>query len=374
MSQQTYPNLFKPGTIGTLTLPNRMAVAPMTRISATEDGLATDQMADYYVSYVTGGFGLIISEGTYPDTRYSQGYPGQPGIATGAQAAAWTKLVEKVHGAGGKMFVQFMHAGALSQHNEHADETIAPSAIRPEGEMAKNYKGEGPFKEPRAMTVQDIAETIQGFADAARRAVEAGFDGIELHGANGYLLDQFTTPELNRREDDYGGSLENRMRFTREVTAAVVDAAAGAIPVGVRVSQLKVNNRTYQWPDGDAHARAIFSAIADAGATYVHANAAPGPVNVFDTGKTLARLAREYFGGVVVTCGGLADPHVAEGLIAAGDADFIANARASLADPELPKKIAADKAPIEFDMGMTTPLATLDNTANWRKSNLGVAS
>lgn len=363
MSTQNHPHLFASGNIANTIIKNRLVVAPMTRVSAGPKGIPTDQMAAYYSDYIKGGFGLIISEGTYPDDKKSQGYHNQPGIVTDEQVAAWSKVTKAVHDEGGLIFIQLMHAGAMSQY---FDETVGPTKIQYTGTMAPNYIGEGAYPVPKELSVDEIEQIVKDFAASATRAVEAGFDGIEIHGANGYILDQFTAPETNQREDQYGGSLENRMRLHGEVMAAVKQAVAGRVPVGMRTSQVKVNDRTYKWGEGVKHARALFGALADAGADFIHINAPPGNAEVFDTGKTMARLCRDDFNGQIITCGMMSDPAVADKLVASGDSDFIANARAALADQAYPKKIAANETPIAFDMGMTSPMANLDNTQAWR--------
>ena len=196
-----YPNLFSGTRLDSVELGNRAVVAPMTRISAAPGGLATDQMADYYAAYARSGFALIFTEGTYIDEAFSQGYPGQPGIANAAQQAAWCKVVDAVHAEGVPILMQLLHAGALIQHNDYVSEAIAPSAFQPIGQQAPHYKGNGAFAMPREITRDQMRETVTAFADASRRAIDAGFDGIEIHGANGYLPDQFLTDYTNKRTD-----------------------------------------------------------------------------------------------------------------------------------------------------------------------------
>src|SRR5581483_610438 len=163
-----------PFSFAGVNLQNRAVVAPMSRVSTKGDGVPTENMKNYYVSFAEGDFGMIISEGTYTDQAYSQAYANQPGIVTSRQVSAWRNIVDAVHVAGSVMFLQLMHAGALSQGNHYRDQTIAPSAVQPEGQMLPEYGGQGPFPLPRAMTEQDIQEAIEGFAQAASRAREAG--------------------------------------------------------------------------------------------------------------------------------------------------------------------------------------------------------
>lgn len=238
----------EPFGLGSLPLRNRFAVAPMTRVSATPEGVPTAQMSEYYREYAAGGFGLIVTEGVYTDATHSQGYFGQPGMVTAAQIAGWRAVTDSAHEAGAAIVAQLMHAGAISQGNTLGFETIGPSAVVPRGQMMADYGGAGgPWSAPREMTVRDIDQVVTGFAVAAANARDAGFDGVEIHGANGYLLDQFLTDYTNLRTDEYGGPVRNRVRLIAQVLAAVRDAV-GDFPVGVRLSQTKVNDFTYRWP------------------------------------------------------------------------------------------------------------------------------
>ena len=263
-------HLFTPLRVGQLTLPNRLAVAPMTRVSATADGRATQQMAGYYEAFAAGGFGLVITEGIYTDKAHAQGYLFQPGLADDAQRDAWRPVVDRVQAQGGRIIAQLMHAGALSQGNPHRPATKAPSAVLPAGQQMTFYRGQGPYRMPEAMTTDEIAQVIEGFGQAARRAQAAGFDGVEIHGANGYLLDQFQTAHTNLREDRYGGSLENRLRLTVEVIEAARQSTSGNFVIGVRSSQGKVNDFTHKWEGGEDDAARIFGTLGAAAIDYLH--------------------------------------------------------------------------------------------------------
>jgi 2,4-dienoyl-CoA reductase-like NADH-dependent reductase (Old Yellow Enzyme family) len=368
----SWPHILSPFHLGALDLPNRAVVAPMTRISADADGVPTRQMAEHYAAFARGGFGLIVTEGTHPDTTFSQGYRDQPGIATSAQVAGWRAVADAVHAAGGRILLQLMHAGALVQDNRYTNETVAPSAIRPVGDMATRYYGDGPFPVPREMTRDEIAAAIDAFGTAAANAMAAGFDGVEIHGANGYLPVQFLTPETNTRTDEYGGSLEGRLRFHREIMAAVVAGVAGRGIAGMRLSQSRTNDHFYKWPGGLDDAKAIFEAMAEDGADFIHVSTHRGLDAEFDSGRTLAGLARDITGLPVIACGKLEDPATAERLLAAGEADLAALARGAIGDPSWPRRLAAGETPVPFDPGMISPVATLDATAAWRAAN-GVA-
>lgn len=361
-----FPTLFSPGRLNRSHLRNRAVVAPLTRTSATASGEATQQMADYYRTYAENGWGLMIAESTYVDRLSAQSYLNRPGIATSGQMAAWARVVEGVHGAGGRIVLQLSHAGALSQGNFWGHGTLAPSAIQPGGEMAPRYKGTGRFPLPREITVEEIAGVVESFGLAAVRAMQVGFDGVEIHGANGYLPDQFLTASTNQRSDAYGGSLENRLRFHLEVLAAVRAVVPDDKILGVRISQSKVNDFTATWPGGAKDAQAIFTALGQVPGLYIHVSSHTGCAPVFDTGLSLAGLARQYSGHQVIANGKLDDAEMAESLLASGQADFVSLGKAALADPDWPRKIAAGVPPVAFTPDIFTPYATLDNAAAWR--------
>lgn len=364
-----WPHILSPFGLGALELPNRTVVAPMTRISADADGVPTAQMAEHYSAFAHGGFGLIITEGTHPDLAQSQGYRDQPGIATPAQIEGWRQVVDAVHGAGGRLVLQLMHAGALVQDNRYTEETIAPSAVQPSGEMAARYYGDGPFRMPRAMTRDEISAVVESFGAAAGNAMEAGFDGVEIHGANGYLPVQFLTPGTNTRTDEYGGSLENRLRFHREIMAAVVKGVAGRGLAGMRMSQSRSSDFNFKWDGGVEDAKTIFSALAAEGADFLHVSTHQGLGEEFGTGHTLAGLAREFSTLPIIACGKLEAPDNAEHILMAGEADLVAIARGAIGDPSWPLKLANGEDPVAFDPAMISPFATLDATAEWRATN-----
>ncbi|HEU4948060.1 MAG TPA: NADH:flavin oxidoreductase [Kribbella sp.] len=355
--------------IGPLALPNRLVVAPMTRTSATPDGVPTEAMAEYYADFAAGGFGLIISEGTHTDRAYSQGYLNQPGLVTGDHVDGWREVTGRVHAAGGRIIAQLMHAGALSQGNPHVEGTAGPSPIQPLGEMMPDYGGSGPWPVPRELTWAELDEVVEGFVAAALNAQRAGFDGIEVHGANGYLLDQFLTDYTNRREDEYGGSVANRIRLTARIAAAIAEAVPDGFVVGVRLSQTKVNDLAYRWPGGASDAEVIFAAVADAGASYLHI-ASEGR-NWIDTarlagGQTITGLARRLTGLPVIANGGMHDPAQAAQVLTDGHADLLALARGALANPDLPRRLEKDLSLERFDRAMLHPRVTLANARAWQ--------
>jgi len=343
--------------IGTLTLKNRIAVAPMTRISATEDGRATEDMVRYYARFARGGYGLVITEGAYPDLRYSQGYLYQPGIANDAQVEAWRRVVDAVHAEGAKIFVQLMHAGALSQGNHWEKGSVAPSGVQPVGEQLGFYRGEGAYPMPRAIEADEIRQLIADFAAAAVRAKAAGFDGVEIHGANGYILDQFLTSYTNQRQDQYGGATENRVRLLVDVSEAVRRAVGPDYPVGIRISQGKVNDFQHKWANGEEDARTIFGALGRAGLDFIHVTEHDATEPAFGSGPTLAELAKRHGGLPVIANGKLGDHDKAAAFVETGHADVITLGKAALANPDWPKRVAMEEELADFDSGVLMPLA-----------------
>ncbi|QRV13610.1 NADH:flavin oxidoreductase [Haloterrigena salifodinae] len=355
-------SLFESVDLGDETLPNRVGLAPMTRTSATADGRATAEMARYYAKFARGSFSFLITEGTYPDEAYSQGYDDQPGIANDDHVEAWRRVTDAVHDEGAPIFAQLMHAGALSQGNRYTDERLAPSAVRPKGEQLEMYGGSGEFPEPRAATADDIEDVIETFVAAAERAVEANFDGVEVHGANGYLLDQFLTTYTNERDDEYGGDVKNRIRLTAEVLEAVQAATPDEFVVGVRISQSKVNDPDYRWPGGEDDAAVVFETLSDAGADYLHVTEEDVTTPAFESGPTLTELANRYGDAPVIANGALEDPDAARATVAEG-ADLITLAKGALANPDWPQRVAEDRPLADFDFQrILQPDATIDES------------
>lgn len=341
--------LFSGVEVGGVGLDNRLAVAPMTRVSATHEGLATEDMRAYYESFARGGFGLVITEGTYPDEAHGQGYWNQPGLANEEQAAAWKKVTEAVHWQGARIFAQLMHAGALVQGNRFRDDTVAPSAVRPVGEKMEMYGGSGEFAVPEALSKDGIREVVDGFASAALRAREAGFDGVELHGANGYILDQFLTDYTNRRDDEYGGPVENRVRLTVEVAEAVREAVGEDFPVGMRISQGKVNDPDHSWAGGESDAAVIFGALSEAGLDYIHVTEPEAVKPTFGEGPTLAALARGHGGLPIIANGSLEEPEAAEHLVAEEAADIVSLGKGALSNMDWPDRVREERPLNDFD-------------------------
>jgi len=353
--------LFQPFSIGRMALKNRLTVAPMTRISACDEGCATEQMAAYYSAFAKGGFGLIISEGIYTDKAYSQGYWNQPGLSDQHQRDAWAKVVDAVHQGGGRMVAQLMHAGALSQGNPYRSDTLGPSAVRPKGQQMTFYRGKGEYPIPREILDSEIAEAINGFAAAALRAKQAGFDGVEIHGANGYLLDQFLSEGINLRNDRYGGDIARRLRLIVEVVQAVRTAVGPEFTLGLRISQGKVNDFTHKWRNAETDAALIFSTLAKLPIDYVHTTEFEAWQSAFENGPSLAALARQYADLPVIANGSLHDPARAANLIASSQADAISLGRGALTHADWPARVLRGLALNNFDPGILSPIADLAN-------------
>lgn len=324
--------------ISHLTLKNRLAVAPMSRISADINGVPGAAMLEYYHGYAAGGFGLIVSEGIYTDDHFSQAYPQQPGLVNEEQVKGWRVITDAVHAEGALIMAQLMHAGGLSQY--HAAPK-APSALQPVGHRLKGYGGAGVYPVSQAMTQADIHQAVEGYAQAARYAVAAGFDGIEIHAANGYLPDQFLTTYTNERTDAYGGDVAGRFRFTAEVLAAVRAAVPVGFVVGLRLSEGKVNDLDYRWPEGAVTARAVLAAVKASAPTYVHIAAEGGnwaaETNYAD-GSSYSGLAKTLLGVPVIANGGLHDMDISRRVLTEGHADMIAIGKAALKDPQWPRQ------------------------------------
>jgi len=353
--------LFTPILIKGHTVKNRLSVAPMTRITATQDGRATETMARYYERFAKGGFGAVTTEGIYTDQAFSQGYIHQPGMTDHARATAWKPVAGVIKAHGALAIAQIMHAGAISQGNRFRDTTVGPFAIQPKGEQMAFYHGHGRYAVPAAMTESQIADAITGFAESAARAIEiAGFDAIEIHGANGYLLDQFLTGPTNRRTDRWGGATESRARLMLETFKAVRAKVGAAVPVGVRISQGKVNDHQHKWADAERDAEIIFGSLAQAGADFVHVTEYEAWQPAFAPGgPSLISLAKRYAPRAVILANG--NLHHIEQAVAALDdgADIVTIGRGALANPDLPKRVAVGATLNDFDPAILGPIASI---------------
>ncbi len=319
--------LFSPYTLGQLALPNRIVMAPMTRSRAL-GGVPNDLMRAYYAQRASAG--LIISEGIAP-AKNGLGYARTPGLFSPAQVQGWRAVTEEVHGAGGRIFAQLMHVGRIAHRlNMPAGARIvAPSAVRASGQMYTDAEGPQDFPEPEAMRAADIREARDEFVEAARNAMNAGFDGVELHAANGYLLEQFLHPHTNRRDDAYGGDDRSRNRFVVEVAQAVAEAL-GAERVGIRLSPYGTFNDLA--PRDDAETAYVDLARSLRGLAYVHLIENPHPRYA-----STAQALGEAFGGTVIGNGGF-DRARAEAALHEGEAHLISFGRPFIANPDLVRR------------------------------------
>jgi N-ethylmaleimide reductase len=320
-------SLFAPYRLGHTDLSNRMVMAPMTRCRAIEGNVPHPVAATYYQQRASAG--LIVSEGTQVSPQ-GVGYIRTPGIHSAEQVAGWTVITDAVHRAGGKIFLQLWHVGRISHPDFHGgDLPVAPSAIAPQGQTY-TYKGLQTMVTPRALELAELPGIVEQFRRGAENAKAAGFDGVEIHGANGYLLDQFLRDGTNKRTDAYGGSVENRARLPLEVTRAVIDVW-GPDRVGYRISPNGAFNSM-----SDSNPAETFSYLAEQlnkmGIVYLHA---VDPVA--DDDKRLSPLLRKKFGRTYIVCGGFG---VGSGNAAIhnGEADLVAFGQPFLANPDLPKR------------------------------------
>ena len=321
--------LFSPARLGPIELQNRLVIAPMTRCRATGN-TPNDLMARYYAQRATAG--LIITEGTSSSAN-GLGYPRIPGIFTTAQVEGWRAVTGAVHPEGAKIFLQIMHCGRISHplNMPAGSRVLAPSTVAAAGEMF-TAAGLQPFPVPEAMSEAEIAATVAEHAEAARNAVLAGFDGVELHGANGYLLEQFIRPNTNLRNDRYGGSIENRARFVLEVLEAV-RAAIGRERVGIRLSPYGVFNDMPPYDRMEEDYRWLAGQLDVAAPAYIHLvdhSSMGSPV----VPESIKSAFRSSFRGTLILSGGY-DALRAESDLAAGKCDLVAVGRPFLANPDL---------------------------------------
>jgi N-ethylmaleimide reductase len=316
--------------LGKAELKNRVVMSPMTRSRAIGN-VPNELIAEYYKQ--RSGAGLIITEGTSPSPN-GLGYSRIPGIFSKDQVEGWKKVTTAVHGNGGKIFVQLMHTGRISHElNLPAGaKVLAPSAVKPAGQMWTDQKQMLDFPVPSEMTSNDIAVTKKEFVDAAKNAIEAGFDGVELHGANGYLLEQFLSPVSNVRKDNYGGSIENRCKFVLEVTEAVAEAI-GKEKTGIRLSPYGVASDMPHYPEIDATYKYLAEHLYKIGIVYIHlvdhsAMGAP-PVS-----PDLKKLIRNTFKNTLILSGGY-DLEKAENDLKENKGELVAFGRPFLNNPDL---------------------------------------
>ncbi|MHC1774550.1 MAG: alkene reductase [Lentimicrobium sp.] len=329
--------IFESFELGSIGLKNRLVMAPMTRCRAIGN-VPNDLMAEYYRQ--RSGAGLIVTEGTAP-TANGLGYARIPGIYNEAQITGWKMVTHAVHSAGGKIFIQLMHTGRVShpENMEPGTEILAPSAIAFNEQMWTDAKGMQPYPVPKEMTLKDIENEQLGFVMAAKNAVAAGFDGVEIHGANGYLVDQFINTASNQRSDGYGGSPENRSRFVIEV-AQKVAAAIGSDKTGIRLSPNGVFNGMEIFDSVDETYGHIASELGKLKLAYIHIvdHSSMGAPQV---GDDLKATIRNSFGGVIIASGGL-NKDLAEAMLNEGKSGLFSFGRNYLANPDLEYRMKND--------------------------------
>ena len=332
--------LFEPLSARALHFKNRMVMSPMTRSRAVGANTPNALMAEYYGQRASAG--LIVTEGTSPSPN-GLGYAFIPGLFNQAQVQGWKQITDGVHAEGGKIFVQLMHTGRVTHvaNLPAGAEVLGPSPQTCPGQMYTAAQGMQPHSPPRPMTQTDIDRAVGEFAESARLAIAAGFDGVELHAANGYLIEQFLNANVNRRTDGYGGDIAGRNRFALEVTRAVA-GAIGPERAGIRLSPYGAFNDTGAYPDVDAQYLALVAELSRLGLLYVHlldhsAMGAP-PVPA-----ALKATLRNAFKGLFILAGGF-DKTSAEAALAEKRGDMIAFARAFLANPDLVERFRKDAA------------------------------
>ncbi len=321
MSQS--PTLFDPITLGDIACKTRIFMAPMTRSRANEADAPTQMNALYYAQRASAG--LIITEGVYPNFD-GKGYVRSPGIVTNDQIAGWQKVADAVHAKGGKIVMQIMHCGRIGSYHNKADGTrsLAPSAIKAKGEIYTDAAGMAEFDRPEEMSLADIEQTISDYGQAAKNAINAGFDGVELHGTSGYLPAQFLSTGTNKRTDKYGGTLEKRLRFTVDVLAAMI-AAIGAGRVGLRICPGNpFNDLTDDNPEETF--RGLIQAINPMKLAFLH-------VIRMKAGVDNIALASEFDGAVILNDS--YDLQSGNRALASGQADAISFGRPYIANPNL---------------------------------------
>ncbi len=326
--------LFTPEKVGSVKLENRIVMAPLTRCRAI-GSVPNDLMAEYYKQRSTAG--LIITEGTSPSPN-GLGYARIPGIFNMQQAEGWKATTSAVQKTGGKIFIQLMHTGRISHplNMTPGAQILAPSAIKAAGQMWTDRKGLQDYPVPKEMTAEDIADAKAEYVDAAKNAMDAGFDGVELHGANGYLPEQFLSPVSNIRKDNYGGTIENRCRFVIEIATAVAEAI-GKEKTGIRLSPYGVAGDMPHYPGIDATYKYLSEQLNIIGIAYIHLldhSSMGSPAVPIE----IKKMIRSNFKNIIIHCGGY-NKESAEADIESGLCDLVAFGRPFINNPDLVERL-----------------------------------
>lgn len=337
-------DLFSPVQVGPYTLPNRIVMAPMTRLRAV-DSIPTELMAEYYAQRASAG--LIITECTMVSPM-SHGYMNCPGIYSDAQLAGWRKVTQAVHAQGGKIFLQLWHSGRIAHPALlNGELPVAPSAIAATGTLHTPV-GKVSLETPRALETDEIPPIVEQFRQGAVNAIAAGFDGIELHGAFGYLIDQFLQDGANQRTDRYGGSIENRARFLLEVVTAV-SQAAGSERVGIKLSP---SNTFYGIQDSDPQATFgyVIQRLSQLGLAYIHLmEPSEQDLDNGDVIESVISIFHALYDGLIITNGGY-NRTSGDAILASEKADLVSFGKPFIANPDLPQRFAADSELNEPDV------------------------
>lgn len=349
---ETNDPLFQPFSAGALTFPNRIVMPPMTRSRSSQPGdVPNDLMAEYYAQRASAG--LIVSEGTWI-SPLAKGYAWTPGISTPEQVAGWRKVTAAVHAAGGRIFAQLWHVGRLSHSSLLGGQPpVSSSDMQADGVnvFIAEHSGEPGFvqaSKPRALSVSEIHDIVDKFRDAARNAMEAGFDGVELHAANGYLVNQFIDSNANSRTDEYGGSLENRLRFLDEVARALIEGTGDKSRVGIRLAPLTTLNGCV---DSDPETTYIAAAamLGEIGVGYIHIAEADWDDAPYMPVEFKQRL-RDSFPGTLIYAGKYTAER-ARAALSEGWADLIAFGRPFVGNPDLPARLRTGAPLTPHDRG-----------------------
>lgn len=328
-------NLFSSFELGDIDLKNRVVMAPMTRSRAVENNTANELIGTYYEQRSSAG--LIITEGTAPAAN-GVGYPRIPGIYNDEQTESWKQVTNRVHQAGGKIFMQLMHVGRVA-HEDNLPEgakIVAPTTQAPAGEMFTDSQGPQPHSAPNLMTIEDIEQAIEDYVQAAKNAIAAGFDGVEIHAANGYLIEQFINAKINELDNAYGGSIENRVRFALEVAERVVEAVGGN-RVGIRISPYGVFNDMPTYDGIDDTYLYLINELNKMDLAYVHLLDHSG-MGAPEVPQSLKSAIRDAYDGTLILCGNY-NKDSAEKALQNNEADLIAFGRPFISNPDLVKRM-----------------------------------
>ena len=343
-----YDNLFKEYKLNDkLVLQNKIVMAPLTRCFADENLVPTQEMADYYEKRADAG--LIISEGNII-SHEGQGYPNVPGIYTQEQIEGWKLVTSQVHKRGAKIFSQVWHVGRVSLEEYHGQQPVAPSAVLLSG---RAFRTDFEYKIPRALEISEIKELIQKYAQAAINSMEAGFDGIELHSANGYLPDQFLHQQTNVREDEYGGSVENRARFTLEALDAIIEAV-GKDKVGIRISPCAYLHLEYTKGDEDTF-KYLLKEIEKRNILYTHTGIFDDTDSIDYLEGKVSEFVRSNYNGTVIGNGSYSAQD-GDDMVKDEKIDLFAIGRSFIANPDLITKLKNNEPVVDYDAEMLSSL------------------